>query len=115
MSNWTGLFGSTLWVLGLAIVLSTLSYAHWLAREHALRFRAVLTTFPVQITCGLGLVLVSMGLFLSSRSFGERICWALFVLLYTVLSLKQWLLWREKSPFQLETAIQRSRDSEAAE
>jgi hypothetical protein len=99
LSDWTALCGSVLWVLGLAIVLSTLSYAHWLAREHALRFRAVLASSPVQITCGLGLVLVSMGLFFSSRSIGERICWALFVLLCTVLSLKQGLLSRGKSSF----------------
>jgi hypothetical protein len=38
-----------------------------------------------------------MGLFFSAGSPWERICWALFALLYTGLNLRRWLLLRAKA------------------
>jgi hypothetical protein len=97
VNGWPSLLGNALCVLALAIVLSTLSYAHWEARERRMRFRAILSTYSRQTACDLALLLLSMGLFLSARSPWERICWALFALLYTGLNLREWLLLRTKA------------------
>jgi len=96
MNRWIVLVADALWMLGLAVMLSTLSWAHWRASERKVRFRVIWGTSSCQITCDLGLVLVSVGLSLSARSAWEHVCWALFVLLYAVLALKQWRVWRGK-------------------
>lgn len=97
MNEWPSLLGNALCVLSLAIVLSTLSYAHWEARERRMHFRVILATHSCQIACDVALLLLSAGLFLSARSPWERICWALFALLYTGLNLRKWLLFRAKA------------------
>jgi hypothetical protein len=97
VNGWPTLLGNALCVLSLAIVLSTLSYAHWEARERGMHFRVIMATYSCQIACELALLLLSMGLSLSARSPWERICWVLFALLYTGLNLREWLLLRAKA------------------
>ena len=91
------LLGNALCVLALAIVLSTLSYVHWEARERGMRLRGILATHSCQIACNIALLLLSAGLFLSARSPWERICWALFAVLYSALNLRKWLLLSAKA------------------
>jgi hypothetical protein len=100
VNGWPTLSGNALCVLALAIALSTLSCAHWEARERGKQLRVVLASPSCQIACDLALLLLSAGLFLSARSPWERICWALFAVLYSALNLRKWLLLSGKA--QLE-------------
>ena len=102
MRYWTSLIANAVWVLGLAVLLSTLSWAHWLARERRARFSLILGAPSCQLACDLGLLLASVGLFFSAHSIWEYICWALFALLYAVLSLQQWFMQRGKGQCEVE-------------
>ena len=95
MSEWIVLCGDALWILGLAIVFSTLSYAHWLAREQGMSLRLALTSSVYHIPWDLSLLLLSTGFCLSARSLGERIYWALFACFYIILILWHHLACRD--------------------
>ena len=94
MIDWAGVCTNALWIVGLAVVLTALSHARWLAGERGLRYRAVWGAPAYQVAFDLGLALVSAGLFFSARSTWERLCWGAFALLYTALG---WVEWRRKS------------------
>ncbi len=87
--SWTAACGSAVWVVGLSLVLSALSHAHWLAGTRRLRFRVALGAPFCRIACDLGVVLVGAGLSLVAGSIGLRTCWALVALLGVVLALRR--------------------------
>ncbi|MBC7265041.1 MAG: hypothetical protein H5T64_11905 [Chloroflexi bacterium] len=96
MIHWAAVCANAFWVLGLAVVLSTLSLAHWLARERKVPFRNVLGTPSCQMGCDLGLMLVGVGFFFSARSIWERICWALLAIAYAALGVQRGLVYTGK-------------------
>lgn len=80
-----------LWILGLAIILAGLSWAHWIAREEQRRFRSVLSRPGIQRTIDLGLLLFCAGLAATSRALWERVLWGLLGLAWIV---QAWLAGR---------------------
>jgi len=68
---------NSLWILGLAVVLATLSWAYWAAQTAGERLRAVLGRPRVQRFVNLGLCLFCAGLAATAHAWWERGLWAL--------------------------------------
>ena len=94
MNNLSTLTGNALVVLGLAVALSALSYAHWEAREQRISLHVALRAWPCQISCDAGVLLVSAGLLVSSRSLWERVVWGACAFVYIVVGARQRFLER---------------------
>jgi small-conductance mechanosensitive channel len=97
LSALSRLAGNALVVLGLAVALSVLSYAHWEAREQRICLRVALRAWPCQVSWDAGVLLVSTGLLVSSRSLLERTVWGAFVLVYMVVGMRRLLHRRDKA------------------
>jgi len=90
MINWTSVATGSLWITGLAIILATISCAHWRARERGEWLRAVLGVFGCQVALDLGMVLLCTGLLCAARSTWERLAWAALVLFSAASAVGQW-------------------------
>jgi hypothetical protein len=77
-----------LWVLGLAMLLSTLSWAHWAASEEDERLRIVLSRSGTQHGLDWALFLFCTGLAATSRRWWEQILWGLLALAWVVQALR---------------------------
>jgi len=60
--DWAGVAVSTAWVLGLAVLLATLSYADWARHCERARWRDVLGRITYRSLLNGGMVLVCLGL-----------------------------------------------------
>ncbi len=76
------LFTNALWIIGLATILAAFSYADWLAHERGRPSRRVLLSSTFWGPFSVGVVLVCLGLVLSSREWWERAVWAALALLF---------------------------------
>ena len=70
-----GILANGLWILGLAVLLAALSWAHWAASTGRVRFRAVLCWPWLRRVVSLGLVLFCLGLMMTGRTWWERALW----------------------------------------
>ncbi len=75
---------NSLWILGLAILLAVLSWAHWGASLEGVRFRTALGRPEARRVVDLGLVLFCAGLAASNRTWWERILWGLLGVVWLV-------------------------------
>jgi hypothetical protein len=86
-----GVVANSLWVLGLAVLLATLSWANWAASVEKVRFRAVLGRPRSQQALDLGLFLFCAGLAATGRAWWERVLWGVVC----AASARQlWVAWR---------------------
>ena len=92
MIDWYGVFHNALWVLGLGIVLASLSYADWrrgtLAPKQGLRQALGWPRF--QAAFGLGMVCFCAGLALGSTRWWEIAAWAILGLLFAWQAVAAW-------------------------
>jgi hypothetical protein len=72
-----GVVTNSLWILGLAVLLAVLSWAHWVASTEEKRLRAVLGRPRIQQGLDLGLFLFCAGLAATGRTWWERTLWGL--------------------------------------
>ncbi|MEA3375251.1 MAG: hypothetical protein U9R72_03505 [Chloroflexota bacterium] len=79
-----GVVANGLWVLGLAVVLAGLSWAHWLATVEGARFRDVLGRTGMRRVTDGGLALFCTGVAATSRVWWQRGLWALLALAWVV-------------------------------
>lgn len=80
---------SSLWILGLAIVLSALGFADYHAAAEKKHLRAILGRPAYRLATDGGLLLLCLGLLGLSASWWERMIWAILALAflaYTVLA-----------------------------
>ncbi len=77
MINWQSVFFNSLWILGLALLLSALSYHYWLAQTHDKSFRTQLQSRSFLGVFWIALLLFAIGLLGSSPSLWERALWGL--------------------------------------
>jgi len=68
-----GVIANSLWILGLAVLLAMLSWAHWVASTEGKRLRAVLG----RPRTDLGSSLFCAGLAATGRTWWERVLWGL--------------------------------------
>ncbi len=92
MIDWYGVFHNALWVLGLAIVLASLSYSDWRRRtsEPRISFRAMLGDPGFQTTFSVGMVLFCAGIALGGAVWWQTLGWALLALAFAWLSFSSW-------------------------
>jgi hypothetical protein len=79
-----GVAANSLWILGLAVLLATLSWSHWTASVEKVRFRLVLSRPGIQRALDLGLFLFCAGLAATGRAWWERILWGLLAAVFAV-------------------------------
>jgi hypothetical protein len=91
MIDWAGVLFNGLWVLGAALILAVLSFAHYEARRRGERLRVRLAAPGFQVGCFAGLGLISLGLALIGPRWWERILWGL---LCAANSWQLWTAWR---------------------
>ena len=96
MIDWALVGFSALWVLGLAIALSALSFAYYRADTEGRRIRQVLSAREYQTTIDGGLTLVCLGLVGSSRTAWERVVWSLLAIAFGLQGFQAWRAGRGK-------------------
>lgn len=77
-----------LWILGLALILATLSWANYEAKSSHIRLREALTRPTFQRFMDFGLALFCLGLALGASRWWERALWFAFSAIWL-----GWLLW----------------------
>ena len=95
MINWVQLTFNFIWVLGLAIILSTLSYHHWWAQTHGQRLWAQISQPNFQIGLWFGLTLSSIGFAGISTAVWEIIVWIILAMGSAYFTVDAW---RTSSP-----------------
>ena len=66
MIDWFSVAANSLWILGLSVLLATLSYSDWKRSEKKLSLRAVLGEFMPSLCINIGLLLFCLGLLLTT-------------------------------------------------
>ncbi len=75
MIDWAGVITNSMWLLGLAVCLTAVSYADWQAQLATCRLREVLGRPAFQLALWTGLTLFCVGVALSGGRWWERILW----------------------------------------
>lgn len=84
MIDWLGLVFSTLWISGLAIALSVLSFAIWQARGAGKSLRLHLGQTSNQVALNLAGLLFCLGLAGSSSRTWEQVLWVVLAVGFAV-------------------------------
>ena len=77
MIDWWALLHNSFWVLGLALLLGTLSLAHYEASRSQVRLRRELAKSGFQLALNTGTMLFCLGLLFSSQAWWEYVLWGL--------------------------------------
>lgn len=85
--DWFGVFSNALWIVGLAVALAAVSYADWRRRLRHPRqtLRQALGRPAFQAAWSLGLLLVCVGLALTSEPWWQRLLWAALAVAFVYL------------------------------
>lgn len=73
MINWLSVVGSSFWIAGAALMLAGLSYYYWLAGQFGRPFRQVMSEPRFQTIILIGLLLVGIGLAITSDDLRQAI------------------------------------------
>ena len=79
--DWYTVGVSTLWIVGLAQLLATLSFAHGLTVGQAKSMRQILSELPFRLSITAGIVLFALGMLLSAEAIWEKIGWGVVIAL----------------------------------
>jgi hypothetical protein len=75
MTDWINLLGNTLWILGCAAALATISHASWEASSRSERFLSVVQLPGYQIALGLAAITFCLGMCAVAGSPSEVVLW----------------------------------------
>jgi len=92
MIDWWGVFYNALWILGLALMLATLSVATFRASQAGRRLGGELAAPAFRASLLAGLLLSCLGLLLAGRSWWERFLWGALALVTAVVLVRQAVL-----------------------
>jgi hypothetical protein len=109
--DWRMIGFSSLWIVGLSIILSVLGFADYHAKMRKRRFREELRGVQYQRFINIGFVLFCLGLLGSSSTWWEKVLWGLLALSFTIFAAQGW--W-EKHPW-LRSRSEDSNESERVE
>jgi len=84
MIDWIGVATNSLWLLGLAVCLATLSYADWRARRASLRLRQVMEQPAFRLALWSGLAIFCVGVALAGGRWWERTLWGVLAVMSAV-------------------------------
>ncbi len=78
--DFRSVLANALWILGLALLLTALSWAYWVAQEEHIRFREAVRRSAFRRAAGAGLAFFCIGLAATADHRWEQILWALLAL-----------------------------------
>ena len=84
MINWFGVFANSLWILGLAVALATLSYASWQASIYHIKTRQQLKQPGILISFSAAAVLFCAGMAATSDKVWEIVIWSVLGILFII-------------------------------
>lgn len=90
-----GVTANSLWILGLAVLLAALSWAHWVASTEKARYRTVLGRPRARRALALGFFLFCAGLAATGRAWWERALWGVLAAAFAV---QAWRVKRQPPP-----------------
>lgn len=97
MIDWLNLVANATWILGCAMALAAVSYAHWEARARGERLGSVLGRRQMQIVVYLAGVLFCAGAAAASQSVLEVILWLILVAFFASQVWGHWVRWRREA------------------
>ena len=109
--DWRMVGFSSLWILGLSIILTVLGFVDYHAKTRQRRFREELRGSGYQRFINIGLVLFCLGLLGSSSTWWEKILRGLLALSFTFFAAQGW--WGVRP--RLRSRFEDSNESEPAE
>lgn len=77
MIDWIGVIVSAIWILGLAVLVATVSVAYALAQDRSIR--SVLGQTPFRLALTVGGMLFAVGMALSVDAWWERAGWIVMI------------------------------------
>jgi len=92
--DWRMIGFSSLWIVGLSIILSVLGFADYHAKMRKRRFREELRGVEYQRFINIGLALFCFGLLGSSSTWWEKLLWGLLALSFTFFAAQSW--WKKR-------------------
>ncbi len=84
MIDWFNVAANSLWILGCAVALATLSYASWYASVYHEKLRQTLGGRNFQVSLNAAGVLFCLGLAATSGKVWEIILWAVLAVVFIV-------------------------------
>lgn len=93
MIDWIALFFNSFWLVGLAILLATLSYSYWVAQATTERWRDQFEKRGFLLPAWTAVFLVTIGLAGTADTWWETALWLIFML-FALFNL--WQTWHTK-------------------
>jgi hypothetical protein len=91
--DWASVAANAVWIVGLAVILATLSHADWARHCEGVRWRAVLGRITYRSLLNGGMVLVCLGLLGGGQGLLERVLWGLAAVWFAA---DVALIWRDR-------------------
>ena len=91
MIDWRAVFFGALWILGLSLVLTALSFANYRAAQQKRRWRDLLVAPKYQLLLNVGLSLFCLGWLDMATALWEQAIWGLLSISF---GLQAWWTWR---------------------
>lgn len=92
--DWRMVGFASLWILGLALLLTVLGFADYHANIQDRRMRDLLREPGYQTPINAGLTLFCLGLIGSAQAWWERLLWGALVLSFGYFTVRSWQAWR---------------------
>ncbi len=94
MIDWHSLFFNSFWIIGLAVIVATLSYSYWVAQASGERWRDQFNKKTFLMLAWTTVVFITIGLAGTAVAWWETALWLVF-LVYAMFTL--WQTWRTPS------------------
>jgi len=101
--DWRMVAFASLWIVGLAILLTAVSFAYYHAQIRGGRLREELRAGGYQVAINGGLALFSTGMLGSANTWWERIVWGLLVIAFLYYAVTSWRGRRGQGPYPRDT------------
>ena len=92
--DWKMVGFASLWILGLAVILSVFGFVDYHAKAGGTRFRDELRKPIFQAWINAGLTLFCLGLLGSSGAWWESVLWGILAVAFLVFCIQSFRLWR---------------------
>lgn len=80
--DWYNIWANAIWIMGLAILLATVSGGRWLAQRQDCYLKQILKRPNFQVAIWTGFLLISLALLLLADIWWERLIWSVYCLIF---------------------------------
>jgi hypothetical protein len=110
--DWRMVGFASLWIVGLAVLLTVLGFANYHADLEARRMRDLLRETDYQMAINAGLTLFCLGLIGSARTWWERLLWGALALSFGYFTVRTWTVRRSRIRINTDQDLGTSSDDE---